>query len=50
MSEMAYLKVQNEHECVLRVECWKYRKNWKYECPWDAICMSRISSQVERGL
>ena len=22
MSEMAYLKVQNERECVLRVECW----------------------------
>ena len=25
-SEMTYIKVENERECVLCVECWKYRK------------------------
>ena len=28
-SIMAYLKVQNEHEHVLCMECQKYRKKWK---------------------
>ena len=27
MSKMAYLKVQNECECILCVECREYRKN-----------------------
>ena len=35
MSEMAYLKVQNEHECILCVEYQKYRKKRKHEHPWE---------------
>ena len=34
-SEMAYLKGQNECECVLRVECRKYRKKRKHERSWE---------------
>ena len=34
MSEMAYLKVQNERECVLRMECQEFRKKWKHERHW----------------
>ena len=58
MCEMAYLKVQNEHECVLRLECQKYRKKLEAWASlevqfvghasclrWDGVCdISRFQS------
>ena len=46
MSKMAYLKVQNECKCVLRVECWNYRKKTpKHECPWGCnLWVTRLVS------
>ena len=49
-SVMAYLKVQNERECVLYVECWKYRKNWSMSVLRSAIFRSRVSPLVGQGL
>ena len=50
MSKMAYLKVPNERECVLRVECRKYRKNGSMSVLGGTICRSCVSSLVGRGL
>ena len=47
---MAYLKIQNERECVLRVEYQKCRKNRSISILKSAICKSCILSLVRQGL
>ena len=44
---MAYLKVKNERECVLRVECRKLEQKRKHERPWE--CNLKVARLVSGG-
>ena len=48
MSKMAYLEVQNERVCVLRVKCRKYRINGCPSVHGGTICRSHVSCPVGR--